>query len=465
VDSSFVLPLLLKLLNVNSNDVLQTDMHDKLICPDSLIVGQEMYDLIVKLFPICRSITGEGVRNTLKEINEYIPIEIYEIPTGTKAFDWTVPKEWNIWDAFILDEKGNKVVDFKKNNLHVVGYSVPVDKWVTLSELQHHLYSIEDKPEAIPYVTSYYKERWGFCIAHNERIKLQEGKYRVFIDSELKDGYLTYAEYIIPGNTEKEVFFSTYICHPSMANNELSGPVLTTFLAKWIATIPRKYTYRIIFVPETIGSITYLSRNLSVMRSNVIAGFNVTCVGDELVYSYVPTRHGNTLSDRVALNILRSKHPDFISYTYLDRGSDERQYNSPGVDLPIATLTRSKYVAYPEYHTSFDCLDFVSPEGLHGSYELFRDCIELIERNTRYRINCYGEPQLSSRGIYPDISTKESCAKESGTLGKDIMDFIAYADGSKDLVDISNIIGLPVWELYPVVEKLLHANLLLDEGN
>ena len=215
-------------------------------------VGSQMYELLAELFPICRSITGDGVRETLQIIKRHIPLEVYEVPTGTPVFDWTIPKEWNIRDAFILDEAGNKIVDFKENNLHVVGYSTPLDRWVTLEELQEHLHSIEEQPDAIPYVTSYYQERWGFCMAHNERVKLGDGKYHVVIDSEIKDGHLTYGELIIPGQTEREVFLSTYIDHPSMANNELSGPVVTTFLARWIMAHPGlRYTYRIVFVPES----------------------------------------------------------------------------------------------------------------------------------------------------------------------------------------------------------------------
>jgi len=275
-------------------------------------IGKEMYELVKRLFPICRSITGNGVRETLKIIQEYIPIEIYEVPTGTKVFDWTVPKEWNIKDAYVMDANGNKIIDFKKNNLHVLGYSIPVNKALSLSELQEHLYSLPEQPEAIPYVTSYYKERWGFCIAHKDRELLKEGEYKVFIDSELKDGSLTYGELIIPGKSENEVFLSTYICHPSMANNELSGPAVTTFLTKWILSKQRRNTYRIIFIPETIGSITYLSKNLEVMKKNVIAGFNVSCVGDDKVYSYLPTRKGDTYADKIALNILSFKLRDNI---------------------------------------------------------------------------------------------------------------------------------------------------------
>src|SRR3989338_3409940 len=238
-------------------------------------VGKEMYKLAERLFPICRSITCNGVRETLGILKESIPIKIHEIPSGTKVFDWTIPKEWNIKDAYIADERENRVIDFKKNNLHVVGYSVPVNKTVSLPEIQEHLYSLPKQPEAIPYVTSYYKEMWGFCITHKERETLKEGKYKVFIDSELKNGTLTYGELIIPGESENEIFLSTYVCHPSMANNELSGPVVTTFLVKWIMSKPRRYTYRIIFIPETIGSIAYLSKNLGAIKKNIIAGFNV----------------------------------------------------------------------------------------------------------------------------------------------------------------------------------------------
>jgi len=414
-----------------------------------------MYDLVKDLFPICRSITGNGVRETLKIIQQHIPININEVPTGTKVFDWTVPKEWNIKDAYIMDENSNKIIDFKKNNLHVVGYSVPVNKTVSLPELQEHLYSLPEQPEAIPYVTSYYKEMWGFCITHKKREILKEGKYKVFIDSELKNGALTYGELIIPGKSEKEVFLSTYICHPSMANNELSGPVVTTFLVKWIMSKPRRYTYRIIFIPETIGSITYLNKNLDVMKQNIIVGFNVSCVGDNSVYSYLPTRNGNTYADKIALNILSFKHPKFVKYSFLDKGSDERQYNAPGVDLPVCCIMRSKYGTYPEYHTSLDNLEFVNPEGLSGSYEVFKECLNLIEENRKYKIKCLGEPQLGKRGLYPTISTKLSTKEVKG-----IINFISYSDGKNDLIDISNKINVPVWELYLIIEKLLKADLL-----
>jgi aminopeptidase-like protein len=418
-------------------------------------IGEKMYDLVKELFPICRSITGNGIRETLKIIQEHVPIKIHEVPTGTKVFDWIVPKEWNIKDAYVMDESGNKIIDFKKTNLHIVGYSDPVNKTITLSELQKHLYSLPDQPEAIPYVTSYYEKRWGFCIAHKDREKLKEGVYKVFIDSELTDGYLTYGELVIPGESKKEIFLSTYVCHPSLANDELSGPVVTTFLTKWILSKPRKFTYRIIFIPETIGSITYLSKNLKIMKRNIIAGFNVSCVGDNKTYSYLPTINGDTYADKVALNVLSFKYPKFIKWSFLDRGSDERQYNAPGVDLPVCSVMRSKYGSFPEYHTSLDNLNFISPEGLGGAFDILKECLILIEENRKYKINCFGEPQLGKRGLHPTLGTKSSLNNV-----EDIMNFIAYADGKNDLIDISNKINVPVWELYPIVKKLIEVDLL-----
>jgi aminopeptidase-like protein len=416
-----------------------------------------MYQLMEQLFPICRSITGNGVRETLAIIGKHIPIEIFEVPSGIKVLDWTVPEEWNIRDAYILDPEGRKIVDFNRHNLHVVGYSIPVDQTISLTELQEHLYTREDLPDAIPYVTSYYRKHWGFCISHNQRTSLREGNYRIVIDSELKEGSLTYGELIIPGASDDEVFLSTYVCHPSMANNELSGPVVAAMLAKWIMSAHRHYTYRIIFIPETIGSITYLSKNLEMMREKVVAGFNLTCMGDDRVYSFVPSRNGATLADKAALYILRQKHPEFINYTYLDRGSDERQYCSPGVDLPVVSIMRSKYREYPEYHTSLDDLNFVSPAGLQGSFSVIKDCISLLENNKFYKTNCIGEPQLGKRGLYSSISTKDNYRQI-----EDMMNLLAYADGKHDLIDISNTIKVPIWKLYPIIEKLITADLLVE---
>lgn len=421
-------------------------------------VKEEMYELCERLFPICRSITGDGVRKTLQMLVEVYgnEINIHEVPTGTKVFDWTVPKEWNIKEAYIENSKGQRVIDFKNNNLHVVGYSLPVDKFVDLQELKSVVYTQPDQPDAIPYVTSYYKECYGFCMSQNQLDKLPEDTYHIVIDSELKEGSLTYGEIIIPGDTEEEVFLSTYICHPSMANNELSGPVVATFLAKWLnLLVKRRYTYRIIFIPETIGAITYLSKNLQYLKEHVLAGFNLSCVGDNRTFSYVESRYGDTLADKAAKNVLSFYYPDYKTYSFLKRGSDERQYNAPGVDLPVCAICRSKYGEYPEYHTSKDNLELISPEGLLGAYEVYQQCILSLENNYSYKINVLCEPQLGKRGLYPTTSQK-------GTYDavKVMIDFIAYADGSNDLIDISNIIGVPVNELLTVIEKLEKVDLL-----
>lgn len=400
-----------------------------------------LFNFAKALYPICRSITGNGVRQTLQIIkDDHIPdLQIHEVPTGTQAFDWTVPKEWNINDAYVTDPEGNKIIDYRESNLHVVGYSIPVTKTVSLDELQEHLYSLPDQPDAIPYVTSYYKERWGFCLTDNQRKQLKPGQYKVYIDSSLKEGSLTYGELILPGKTEKEIFLSTYICHPSMANNELSGPAVTTFIAKWLmAKEDRRYTYRIIFIPETIGSIVYLSKNLDHMKEHIIAGFNVTCVGDDRAYSYLPSKYGYTLADRAAKHVLKHFAPEYQQYSFLERGSDERQYCSPGVDLPVASVMRTKYGQYPEYHTSLDNLDLISPDGLMGGYEVLKKCLECLEANKKYQVTVLCEPQLGKRGLYPTISTK------SGASGvRDMMNLLTYCDGSNDLILIAEMINKP----------------------
>jgi len=422
--------------------------------------NNKMYNLCQELFPITRSLTGDGVRQTLSIIKQHLPdLEIHEVPTGTEAFDWTVPKEWNINDAYILDPDGNKIIDYKESNLHVVGYSIPVSITISLEQLQEHLYSLPEQPNAIPYVTSYYKERWGFCLTDEQRQRLKPGDYYVHIDSTLSDGSLTYGELILPGQSEQEIFLSTYICHPSMANNELSGPAVTTFIAKWIKAMEdRKYTYRIIFIPETIGSIVYLSKNLQTMKNNIIAGFNVTCIGDNGDYSYLPTRYGHTLSDQVALHVLKHMQPGFKRYSYLDRGSDERQYCSPGVDLPVATVMRTKYGQYPEYHTSLDDLNFISPEGLAGGYEVLQKCIECLEENTVLLTNVLCEPQLGKRGLYPTLSMKKGAG-----AAKEMINILAYCDGSNSLLAVAELIDMPMWEIVPVAEKLKEHDLLRED--
>ncbi len=428
--------------------------QDSTVC---LKEGREMFDLCKEMFPICRSITGNGVRQTFDILKKHMPeMQLFEVPTGTQVFDWTVPKEWNIEEAYIEDENKNRIVDFKENNLHVLGYSVPVDKVVTLEELNEHLYSLKDQPEVMPYVTSYYKERWGFSMSQNQRDSLKEGNYHVVIKSELKDGSLTYGELLIPGESEEEIFFSSYTCHPSMANNECSGPALMAYLAKYIMSMPkRRYSYRLVLLPETIGSITYLSKNLKDMQKKIIAGFNLTCVGDDRTYSIIHSRYSDTLADKVLTNILKNHYPKYDDYSYLKRGSDERQYQAPGVDLPLVCFCRSKYHLYPEYHTSADNLDIISPDGLAGSYEVMVKCIEALENNYTYKVTCLCEPQLGKRGLVPTMSSKETYQQ---TLA--LKDILAYADGRNDLIELSNIIEVPISVIVPVIKKLLDAGLL-----
>ena len=423
----------------------------------ALKIGDSIYALAKRLWPINRSLTGNGVRETLSVFKELLPgLMVHEIPSGTEVFDWTIPDEWNVREAWIEGPDGDRIADFSEHNLHLMGYSTPVDKVLSLEGLQSHLYSLPDMPEAIPYITSYYSKRWGFCLPHSQRSKLKAGNYRAYIDATLAPGSLTYGELVIPGETDEEVFLSTNVCHPSMGNNELSGPCVTTYLGKWLSELPtRRYTYRIIFIPETIGSIAYLSKNLDHLRQNVIAGFNVVCIGDDRCYSYLASRIGNTLSDQVALHVLKHIAPDFKRYDYLDRGSDERQYCAPGVDLPIASIMRSKYQEYPEYHTSLDNLDFVTPEGLGGGFNILRKVLEAIESNCVPKVTVFGEPHLSKHGLYPTLNTLAS-----HDLVKPMMGLIAYSDGAHSLLDIADIIEVPIWELVPIFRKLIKAGVL-----
>ncbi len=422
------------------------------------MIGDEIYQLAKKLWPLNRSISGEGVRESLDVISKYIPnINIKSIPSGTKVFDWTVPKEWKVKEAYIIDPSGKKICDYSINNLHLVGYSVPFKGNIELEELKKHLHTLPDQPNAIPYVTSYYKSRWGFCITYDQLNTLVNGTYEVVIDSTLFDGQMDYGELEIQGKSDKEIFLSTYICHPSMANNELSGITVVTYLAKWLLGINNtEYSYRIIFIPETIGSIAYLSMNYKEMKKKIIAGFNVSCVGDDRAYSYLPSRNGNTLSDLVAKHILKWTDKNFKEYSWLDRGSDERQYCAPGVDLPIASILRSKYGTYPEYHTSLDNLEkVVTPTGLDGGYWVLKKAIIAIERNKRYKASFLCEPQMSKRGLYSTLSTKESDLKV-----KLMMDILSLCDGENSLVDIAENLNTPVWSLYDVVDILEKNNLI-----
>jgi len=422
-----------------------------------LSLADQMYDLAKRLFPMGRSLTGQGVRETLGIIKEYLPdLNIHEVPTGTPCFDWTVPDEWNIRDAYVLDPRGKKIIDYQCSNLHVVGYSEPQDKILSLEALQPHLHSLPDLPDAIPYVTSYYHRTWGFCLPHTQRSQLEQGDYRVVIDSDLGPGSMTFAEWILPGRSNKEVLFSTNICHPSMANNELSGPVVVTHLARWLMQLKeRHHTYRILFLPETIGSIYYLSQHLQHLQEHVISGFVVSCVGDDRCYSLIPSSSGDTLADRIARHVLKHHTPTYNHYTFLNRGSDERQYCNARIELPIVCMLRSAYGKYPEYHTSLDNLDLISPEGLYGSYQAFQRAILCLEHNETLRNTVLCEPQLGKRGLYPTLYTRNK-----GAYIQNMRHILVYANGKKDLLTIAELIGQPMWELLDIVSDLKHQGLL-----
>lgn len=419
--------------------------------------GENIYGWIRDLMPLPRSITGDGLRQTLLYLKNILPqLTIHEVPSNTKAFDWVVPDEWSVREAYIADETGHRIIDYANHNLHLVGYSEPIDDWFTLEELEEHLYSLPDKPDAIPYVTSYYQRGWGFCLTHGQRQQLRPGKYHVHIDSNLTAGALTYGEVMLPGMLPLEVMLSTYVCHPMMANNELSGPTVVTALGAWLSSLPqRKYTYRLVFVPETIGSIVYLSRNLDIMKANTIAGFQVTCVGDDRAYSYLESRLGNTYADRVLRHILDHTVSHYDKYDFTLRGSDERQYCSPGVDLPVATFCRSKFGTYPEYHTSLDNLDVVSPTGLQGAFDVLRNCIRAIEHNEKFMAQIPCEPRFGMRGLYPNVDTVGS-----GVDIKPLRDLYAFSDGNHDLLDIAVRTKRPISDYFEVAENLLRAGLI-----
>jgi aminopeptidase-like protein len=410
-----------------------------------------------ELWAICRSITGQGVRDSLSILAKELPgLRMDSASSGTKCLDWVVPEEWNIRDAYIVAPDGSRICEFKKNNLHVISYSLPIDLELELVDLQPNLYSLPDLPTAIPYVTSYYKERWGFCISQEQRERLVPGRYRAFIDSSLMPGRLDFADFLLPGKSQEEIVLSTYICHPSMANNELSGPVVAVHLARWLAAIPsRRYSYRFIFVPETIGSILYLSRNLAYLKQHVKAGFMVTCVGDDRTYGFMPSRHGYSLSDRAAMHALKHHAVSFEKYSFLNRGSDERQYCSPGIDLPIASIFRSKYDTYPEYHTSLDDMTLVTPSGLLGGLQAFQRAIQAIEANDTFKAKVLGEPNLGSRGLYPTTSTKNTFHIVSG-----LINVFAYSDGSRDLLEIADLLQMPIWDLVKAANDLESHDLI-----
>lgn len=423
---------------------------------DYTVIGSELHKWASELFPLNRSLTGEGTLQTLHYLKDLLPdLEIKSIESNSKVFDWTVPKEWNIRAGFIKNKNGKILINLNNNNLHVMSYSVSVNSIFTKDQLAKNVHFLESQPDAIPYVTSYYKDAWAFCMSYNQWLNLGDGPFEVVIDSEKINGFLNYAEVYIPGKSEQEFLFSTYICHPSMANNELSGPVVQTkLLQKIIENQDNKYSYRGVFVPETIGSLVYISNNLESLKKNLIAGWVLTCLGDSGEFSYIPSRNGNSYADRITLDCFRQNNIPYKHYSWLDRGSDERQYCAPGIDLPVCSVTKTKYGEYDQYHTSLDDLNFISPEGLGQSLHFFESLYQNLEKNTTPRIKTLGEPQLGKRNLYPNTSIK-------GQMGsRDLTNIISYLDGQHNLIEISQICSLSTDFVSETIEILRENDLI-----
>jgi aminopeptidase-like protein len=434
-----------------------TDLLKKFDVQGLAETGRLLHQFASDLYPICRSITGDGIRRTLALIQQRISLRMFEVPTGTAVFDWTVPKEWNIRDAYIKDASGRRVVDFRKNNLHVLNYSVPVRATLPLNELKPHLFTLPDRPDWIPYRTSYYQEQWGFCLTHNQMLALTEGNYDVCIDSTLEAGYLTYAECYIPGKSSDEVLISCHACHPSLANDNLSGLVVATFLAELLSGLDLHYSYRLVFVPGTIGAITWLARN----RENVERihhGLVLTGIGDRGGFHYKKSRRGDAEIDRAAAHVLHhcgepAEVLDFSPYGY-----DERQYCSPGFNLPMGCLMRSVWGTFPEYHTSADNLDFIEPLQLARSLRVCASVLNVIECNRTYRnLNPYCEPQLGKRNLYRSTG--------GPAIGEEInarLWVLNFSDGDHSLLDIVERSGLPFAAIHDAAELLAQSGLLAE---
>jgi aminopeptidase-like protein len=423
-------------------------------------VGERMYALASEIYPICRSITGNGVRATLARLATLVDLEVREVPTGTQAFDWMVPREWNIREAYIKDSTGRTIVDFASSNLHVMSYSTPVRTRLALKELSAHLHSLPQQPDVIPYRTSYYAENWGFCLTHRQLESLQDDIYEVVIDSELKDGSLTYGEYFHRGETEDEVLFSAHICHPSLANDNCSGLALLAHLANRIARMRTRYSYRFLFAPGSIGALAWLSRNEEKI-TRIKHGLVVSCVGDGGGPTYKKSRRGSADIDRAMVHVLehsglQPRILDFFPYGY-----DERQYCSPGFDLPVGLFQRGQFGTFPEYHTSADNLDFIRPAHLEASYRIVTELIEVLERNQTFEnTSPKGEPHLGKRGLYGAIGGDKTGAASIMTM----LWVLNLSDGRHTLLDIAERAGLPFREVASVA-ALLGKNGLLRESN
>ncbi|TIR24117.1 MAG: DUF4910 domain-containing protein [Mesorhizobium sp.] len=423
--------------------------------PAAAGVGQEIYDLAERLFPICRSITGDGVRKTLDVLSGHIDLRRHEVPTGTQVFDWTIPKEWNIRSARIAAPDGRTIVDFADSNLHVVNYSVPFKGTLPLNELRQHIHTLPEQPEVIPYRTSYYAPTWGFCMAHDRLLEMTDGLYQVEIDAELKDGSLTYGEYLHRGQTEREFLLSAHICHPSLANDNCSGLALLATLARTLSTRKTKYSYRFLFAPGTIGALTWLSRNEN--RIHLIDhGLVVSCVGDAGCPAYKRSRRGDAFIDRAMAHLLGgrpgAKLIDFSPYGY-----DERQYCSPGFNLPVGMFQRSVHGTFPEYHTSADNLGFIAPKYLEDSFAVLMDLIDIVEGDwTPLNLFPKGEPQLGRRGLYSALGGQ----KASGITSMSLLWVLNLADGQHSILSMAERSGLPFKELEAAARLLSEHGLL-----
>jgi aminopeptidase-like protein len=420
-------------------------------------VGAEMHALIARLYPICRSITGDGVRETLRLLRQSVPLQIEEVPTGTKVFDWTVPQEWNIRDAWIKDSTGNKLVDFKRLNLHVVGYSQPVRQPISFPDLKPHLHTLPDQPDLVPYRTSYYTKDWGFCLSHEQLKTFRETEqYEVFIDTTLSDGALTYGEYFMKGRKPDEVLISCHICHPSLADDNLSGIAVAMQLAQYLAREPRRYSYRFLFAPGTIGSITWLARNEEI-TARIRHGFVLTCVGDRGAPTYKRSRRGNAEVDRAFERVLSESGEPHRILDFYPYGYDERQYCSPGFNLPVGCLMRSKHGEFPEYHTSADNLEFVQPEYLTDSLQKCIAVIDMLEQNHAF-VNrspkC--EPQLGPRGLYKGLGA----GQQKRDLEMALLWVLNLSDGEHSLLQIAERADLPFATVRAAADALLKTDLL-----
>jgi aminopeptidase-like protein len=428
------------------------------LAPDVTGLGQDMYQLVTELYPICRSITGNGLRQSLSILQGHIPLEMHEVPTGTQVFDWVVPKEWNIRDAYIKDPAGDKIVDFKQSNLHVLNYSLPIHARVSLDELKAHLFSIPEQPDWIPYRTSYYRENWGFCVTHRLLESLEAGEYEVYIDSALETGHLTYAEYYLPGQSADEVLISCHSCHPSLCNDNLSGMALATFLARHLSQLKLRYSYRFLFIPGTIGSITWLSLNESSVH-RIKHGLVVACVGDPGKLTYKKSRQGNAEIDRAALQILAHSGKEYEILDFSPYGYDERQYGSPGFNLPVGSLTRTPHGRYPEYHTSADNLDLVRPEFLADSLLTYMAVIDVLENNPCFmNTNPKCEPQLGRRGLYGTFGGRKNASQYELAM----LWVLNLSDGDHTLLEIADRSGLAFGTLKEAARLLLEHGLLRE---